>query len=221
MSVETLVAAPVTLPRVNLLPQEANAADAARKVKLILAGVLVAVLGGVGYLYTTADASVNDAQGQFDAAQATTNNLKKQVAAHGAVTPLKAEVENRTLLIHAAMSMNVPWAIYLNDVQLNLPRGARLTSWTVQLTPPSQGGPAVGFGSNGVASWIISGEAKRFEDVALVVESISQLSQVDSVLVTKATDALDPSSGRPLVSYTLTARVNSTAIVPYNPKAGR
>jgi hypothetical protein len=223
MSIETLVAAPVTLPRVNLLPREANAADAARKVKLILAGVLVVVLGGVGYVYTGANSSVDDAQAQLDAAEATTAKLKTQVAAHGTVTPLKAQLDVRTQLMKTAMGLNVPWATYLNDVQLNLPRGARLVGWTIQLAPPALpgAGAATVFASNGVAMWTMTGEAKKFEDVALVVESLSQLSQVDSVLVTKATEAIDSSSGRPLVSFTLSARVNSTALVPYNPKAGR
>ncbi|MCU1676345.1 MAG: Fimbrial assembly family protein, partial [Frankiales bacterium] len=202
MTIDTLVQAPVTLPRVNLLPQEANAADAARRVKLMLGLAMAAVLGGVGYMNMAAGASVSAAQTDLDTAQAQTRTLKNQIAQHSSITPLKTEVESRNALLATAMAMNVPWATYLNDVQLTLPRGARLVSWQIQLAAATPGAPSTGFASNGVASWTITGEAKRFEDVALVMESLQRLSQVDSVLVTQASEGIDSISGKSLVTFT-------------------
>jgi len=71
------------------------------------------------------------------------------------------------------------------------------------------------FGSNGVATWSITGEAKSYETVAKVIESVQQLAQVDSVLVTKASYTEDKDSGEKIVSFILSARMNDKAIRPY------
>ena len=219
MTVDTLVAAPVTLPRVNLLPQEINAANAAQKMRFVLAGGLVVVLAGMGYMYVSAGNSVTDAESRLGESQSQTRQLQNQVASHGTIAPLKAEVAARALKLNSAMAQNVPWAFYLNDVQLALPPGVRLVSWSMTLSPVVP--PAGTFASNGVASWTIAGQAKSYEAVAKVIESLQRLDQVDSVLVTAATDAVDTDSGQRLVTFALSARMNDKAIRPYAVKAGR
>ncbi|MEA2484669.1 MAG: type pilus assembly protein PilN [Thermoleophilaceae bacterium] len=222
MTVDTLVAAPVILPRINLLPQEINEANTARKAKAGLGAVIVAAALGTGYLYMSASSSAVDAQTKLDAAAAQTRTLQQQVAQHNTVAPVKAELAARSALISGAMANNVPWAFYLADVQLDLPRGARLVTWSMALSPATTAGaPATVFGSNGVATWTITGEAKRYEDVALVIESIAQLDPVDSVFVSSATTAVDAISGRSIVNFSLSARMNDKAVVPYSLKAGR
>jgi hypothetical protein len=221
MTVDTLVAAPVTLPRVNLLPQEINAASAARKAKMGLALVVVLAVVGVGYMYTSASASVTSAQTDLDTAKNATAQLQRTLQQHNTVQPLKKELTDRTALLSGAMERYVPWARYLNDIQLGLPRGARLVTWQIQLTAPSAATNGTGaFGAGGVAAWTITGEAKRYEDVALVIESLQQLNNVDSVAVTKASDALDPSSGQKIVQFTLSARVNDNALASNSNKVG-
>ncbi|MCW2751893.1 MAG: hypothetical protein JWR83_3003 [Aeromicrobium sp.] len=222
MTVDTLVAAPVTLPRINLLPQEINEANTARKVKAGLVLVIAVAAMGTGYLYLSASSSAADAQTKLTTATAATQKLKQSVASHNKVAPLKSEIATRSSLLSGAMARNVPWAFYLSDVQLKLPRGARLTTWTLALSPPTTpGAAATVFGSNGVATWTIAGEAKRYEDVALVIESLQQLDQVDSVFVSSATTVVDAISGRLVVDFSLTARMNDSAIVPYSLKVGR
>ena len=219
MTVDTLVAAPVTLPRVNLLPQEINAANAAQKVRFVLAGGLIVVVAGMGFLYISAGNTVSDAESRLADAQSQTKVLKGQVAAHAAITPLKNDVTSRRQLLSSAMAQNIPWALYMNDVQLALPPGSRLVTWTMSVSPPSVAA-GTGFASNGTAVWTITGQAKSFDAVAKVIESIQQLSQVDSVIVTTATDTVDPDSGEKVVNFTLSARMNDKAIRPYVVKAG-
>jgi Tfp pilus assembly protein PilN len=219
MSLDTLVAAPVSLPRVNLLPPEVNAADAARRVRFALAGGLVAVVAIIGYFYMAAGNAVTESQTHVDAAQAATGRLKAQLAQHNTITPLKNEVQTRSTLLSDAMAQNVPWAFYMNDLQLVFPRGARLTTWSMQLSP-SQASGGTTFGSDGVAAWSISGEAKSFEDVARVIEALQGLDQVDSVYVTSAADALDPTTGHNIVTFILTTRMNQKAIHPYALEVG-
>jgi hypothetical protein len=221
MTVETLVAAPVTLPRVNLLPQEINAATAARKAKMALSLVVVLAIAGVGYMYTSALASVTSAQADLDTAKNATAQLQRTLLQHNTVQPLKQELSDRTALLTGALERSVPWARYLNDMQLGLPRGARLVSWQIQLSPPSAAANgSAAFGLGGVAAWTITGEAKRYEDVALVIESLQQLDNVDSVLVTKASDVVDQSSGQKIVQFTLSARVNDKALANNGIKVG-
>lgn len=219
MTVDTLVATPVVLPRVNLLPQEINEAGAARRAKGMLVVALVTVVAGVGFAYVSAGNTVTGAQADLEKTQATTAKLNQDVAKHSAITPLKRNVEVRTQLLKDAMAMHIPWSFYLNDVQ-RLPRGARLVTWQFALTPPAAGADATAFGSGGVATWTITGEAKRFEDVALVAESLQALDEVDSVLITQATEFDDTVSGETLIQFALTARMNAKAPAPYSPKVG-
>jgi Tfp pilus assembly protein PilN len=221
MSLDTLVSSvPVTLPRVNLLPQEINEANAARRLKVVLAAGLAVVVAGVGFVYVSAGGAVTEAQQHLDQAQSTTTSLRAEVARHNTVTPLKLDVQSRTTLLLAAMSGNIPWAFYMNDMQLGLPSGVRLVTWQMQSSSAGASGPATAFGSNGVATWTITGEAKRFEDVALVVESLQQLDAVDSVFVTKASSVVDQISGQPIIQWTATCRLNNKALRPFSAKLG-
>lgn len=220
MSVDTLVAAPVKLPRVNLLPQEINEANAARRVKFGLASVVVAAVGVVGVLYTGASGSAAAAQVELDDATATTAKLQADVRAHGSAKPVKDEVKQRRDKLKLAMRQNIPWAFYLNDVQLVLPRGARLLTWQLKIEAPAAGSANAAFSTGGEALWTITGEARRYEDVALVIEALEQLDEVDSVFATTAEWKEDPVSKRMIVAYSLTSRMNEKALAEYAPEVG-
>ncbi|MCW2560900.1 MAG: Fimbrial assembly family protein [Mycobacterium sp.] len=221
MSVDTLVVAVPRLPRVNLLPQEINEANKARQVKLGLVAVVVATALGMGYLTVTAGSSVGEAQDSYDAAQRKTQTLKVELSKHTGITALKAQVVERQNLLNAAMSQNVEWGAFLNDVRLGMPRGARLQTWNISLSPPATAATGATFGSGGVATWAFTGQAATYEDVAKLIESIYKIQAVDSVYATAVKKDTDVSSKKTVYTFSLQARVSSQALAPYNPKAGR
>ena len=223
MSVDTLVIAPTRLPRVNLLPQEINEAAKARQVKVMLAAAVMATVAGMGYLTMSAGSSVNDAQGQYDAAQTKTRGMQTELAKHTGITAVKADVVQRETLLATAMGQNVKWANFLNDVRIAIPRGVRFESWTTTVTPLSTTPSAVGgaFGTNGTASWVFTGQAKSYEDIAKLIEALYKMKSVDSAYATSAKSGLDGPSRKSVYTFSLQARVSQDAVAPYKPKAGR
>src|SRR5262249_2050684 len=122
-----------TVPRVNLLPPEIlEARGFVRTQRLLVAGVVaVVLLAGAGTW--GASTGVSAAQATLDVAQTESNQLQAEKAKYVAVPQVNAQVDAAELARQQAMSMDVLWYSYLNQIALATTQDINLSSLTASL----------------------------------------------------------------------------------------
>lgn len=118
------------MPRVNLLPPEIAAAAKLKRLKLILGLLVLAamVLVVLGYLF--ASSSIGAAEESLADAQADGAQLQADVATYAEVPQVLAEVDFAQANLETAMTPEIRWSFYLNDLSLTIPRSTRLVTMT-------------------------------------------------------------------------------------------
>ncbi len=118
------------MPRVNLLPPEIAAAAKLKRLKLILGLLVLAamVLVVLGYLF--ASSSIGGAEESLADAQADGAQLQADVATYAEVPQVLAEVDTAQANLETAMTPEIRWSFYLNDLSLTIPRSTRLVTMT-------------------------------------------------------------------------------------------
>jgi Tfp pilus assembly protein PilN len=169
----------VRLPRVNLLPPEIHEAAKFRRFQFAMAGAGVAAVAVVGGLAYMAHGQVSSAKSQLAAAQAEQSNLQKQTASLQYVSDIGAQVQAKKAMLSQAMSPEIRWSFYLNDLSLRIPDGVWLTNVTAQetgatgtTTPSSSAGqPAA---AAGVGTVTFAGMAFSHDDVATWLDTLAK-----------------------------------------------
>ena len=136
MSTQTLglVGAP-SLPRVNLLPPEIAEQARFRRMQYLMGGAVLASAVLVAGGYVLAHGGVTDAQKRVDAANSTQTQLQHQIGQYANVRQINADVQAHEAMLTAALSGEVQWSHYLNDLSLKVPDNVWLTNITAQATP--------------------------------------------------------------------------------------
>jgi Tfp pilus assembly protein PilN len=170
----------VRLPRVNLLPPEIIEQRSVRRAQLGLGAAVVASVLVVGGLWGVAAAQEASAQRDLDGAVARQTALNSEVAKLEDVAATYREIQQGRTVLSAAMSTEVRWSRYLNDLSLLVPDNVWLTDMTVT---PVTGAAAGSTGSatfgpqaapGAIATISFGGVARQQEDVANWLQSISR-----------------------------------------------
>jgi len=166
-------AASATLPRVNLLPPEIHERKRLQQVQAAVLVGVVAVVGGVGYLYYEGTHKVSDARQQLAQANSENAQLTRQLATFSDVKGTAAQLNASEALLTQATSTEVRWSEYLADFGF-LPRNSWMTSLSLTsslpagtLTTPAQAAPVIG-------SVTISGFATKYPDLATWLDSLAE-----------------------------------------------
>jgi Tfp pilus assembly protein PilN len=128
-------------PRVHLLPLEVTQRKKVKRLKrrLLFAGAVVVAIAAVGY--GLASFELSTAQGQLNAAQATTSQLLAQQAKYGEVTKINSDAAAILQAQKTTTTQEILWAPYLSDIEATLPATATVTAVSAQLDTPF-GSPA-------------------------------------------------------------------------------
>jgi Tfp pilus assembly protein PilN len=118
------------MPRVNLLPPEIAAAARLRHVKLMLGLLVLAAMALVVLGYLFASSRIGGAEESLADAQADGAKLQADVATYAEVPQVLAEVDTAQANLETAMTPEIRWSFYLNDLSLTIPRSTRLPSMT-------------------------------------------------------------------------------------------
>ena len=173
---DTQVLAPLeqtyTLPRVNLLPPEILQARRFRRTQGILAATVVGVTAAVGGLYVVAQNSADARAEELAVAQSETTRLKTEEAKYAEVPKVIAQVDAAKEARDQALSTNVAWYRYLNDLALTYPEAVWLDNVTATVSASTTGAaPVPTAGANplatpGIGTVTFTGKALKHSDVA-------------------------------------------------------
>jgi len=165
------------MPKVNLLPPEIEEASRLRKLQAGLALLLLMVLALVVMLFLWTSGQVGTAEDDLATAQAEGSELEAKKATFAKVPAVLAEVDAAEAALTTAMTPEIRWSFYLNDLSLGIPSSTRLVSLTAvnsaaatqldpaTLVPPTQlGTPTMGnitysgmaTDMDATAAWLVS-----------------------------------------------------------------
>ena len=207
-----------TVPRVNLLPPEIlEARGFARMQRAMVAGVVaVVLLAGAGTWW--ASTGVSAAQATLDVAQTESNQLQAEKAKYAAVPQVTAQVDAAELARQQAMSLDMLWYSYLNQVALATTQDVWLTKLTASLAAPTGTDPLA---PTGIGTVKIDGAATSHDDVAGWLEALNRITGIKGTELTADSrdGKTDQNTGE--VTFTSTSTVTSDALSHrYDRKAG-
>jgi Tfp pilus assembly protein PilN len=228
MSTQTLVRIG-TLPIVNLLPPEFGEAQRLRKLQMGLgAGVLVSV-GVVAALVFGAAGQASDARSDLDSTKAEGVSLQVQTTKYANVPAVIAKVDAAELQRSSAMSQEIRWSSYLNDLSLQIPAGMWLTNVAATQSSVDAAaavplpGVAPAYPDPGIGTVTLDGQAYRHNDVATWLEALAhERGWTQAYFTNSAEDPLlvGP-GGDPVVKFTSQVTVTSDALSRrFDQKAG-
>ena len=206
----------VTLPRVNLLPPEIAEAKAFQKVQMGLGAALLATVAVVGVMYTSASASVGDAQTELDTANARGTALQADIAKYRNVTAIYAAAAAAETALTSAMGDEVRYSVMLDDLSLTVPDNVWLKS--ISYTAAAAGATGTSAAPAGLGTFTATATAFSHDDVAVWLESIAGLKTLTNPYFSNATEAL--LGTRKVVNYTSTATVTQDALSKRYQKVG-
>lgn len=168
------------MPRVNLLPPEIAAAAKLKRLKLMLGLLVLGAMSLVVLGYLFASSRIGGAEESLAAAQADGAQLQADVATYAEVPQVLAEVDAAQANLGTAMTPEIRWSFYLNDLSLTIPKTTRLTSMTVVNTAAADqvsgavtevGTP---LGAVTMGSITFSGKSTDFDAVAAWLQSLAR-----------------------------------------------
>ena len=125
-----------TVPRVNLLPPEITAARALRRTQAGLAGAVLLVVAAIAAVFLLSQQRADDAAEALAAEQTRTAALTAQQAEFARVPVILAQVEAAQAATAQAMSTDVLWYRYLNELALTYPSDIWLGDLTATVAGP-------------------------------------------------------------------------------------
>jgi len=161
-----------TVPRVNLLPPEILENRRFARTRRLLALAVVGTLAAVGGLYYLAVERADTAAADLAVVQAETTRLKAEEAKYAEVPRVIAQVDAAEAARDQALSTNVAWYRYLNDLALTYPETVWLDTMTASVAASTDGtAPVPVAGTNplatpGIGTVTFTGKALEHSDVA-------------------------------------------------------
>jgi Tfp pilus assembly protein PilN len=177
----TLTASRVAeFPRVNLLPPEIDQASRLRRLQILLGLALLGLLVIVALVFFWAGGQVTAANDELTAAEAQGASLEAQVADFAEVPKVIAEVGAAQDALVTAMTPEVRFSFYLNDLSLTIPRSTRLVDLTATNTAaaaqldPSLPPTATQLGEPTMGNIAFTGASSSFDGVAAWMQSLAR-----------------------------------------------
>lgn len=199
------------VPKVNLLPPEiVEGRQFARRQKVLAAAVLATVVaaGGVTYYFQT---QVDAARDELALEQTRTSTLNAEKAKYDEVPRVLAQVEAAMAARETAMSTDVPWYKFMNDLALSTPASVWLDNITVSVPAGASGGSGSAgdpLAPVGVGTINVTGAASTFPVVAAWLEGLDQVSGVEGTAISSATSTKD----KPTVDFNSSGSITPEAL---------
>jgi Tfp pilus assembly protein PilN len=213
----TLTVGRVTeLPRVNLLPPEVAQASQFRRLQVLLGIVVLGTLAAIAASYLFVTGQVTSAQAALDDAQAQNAQLQAEAAQYADVPRVQAELAKAQLDLTRAMTPEVRWSFYLNDLSLTIPNNVRLTTMVVaqpvainpqptdvQITSP--------MGTPGIATINFEGNAASYDAVASWLRSLAKQKGYSDPTITTVADSTEANQAGSVYSFSSSVTVTDKA----------
>lgn len=197
-----------TLPRVNLLPPEIEEQRRFRRVQGGLGLVVLAAVAAVAALYVLAASEVGRAEAELATTQAEAAQLQTEADKYADVPRVYAQVDAKETQVSQAMSQEVRWSYYLNDLSLSIPSEVWVTDMTMTQAVDQPAASAAGaapavpgseFSETGIGQVTFTGMAFSHDDVAAWLESLAQQEGYSQAYFTSST--VEPIGDRDAVSF--------------------
>jgi hypothetical protein len=215
---QTTTTARAVVPRVNLLPPEIAEHRRFARLRLALAGALVATLAGIGGLYVVAYRASEDAAALVQVENDRGSVIARASARYAMIPELENQARAAESSLQTAMAQEVRWSYFLNDVSSVIPADAWLTGLTmtqpvgpesVAGAPPVPGASTVGGSAAGIASLTYRGVGLSYPAVASWLEAQEAITDSDDPYVTNTVDV--KVGENEVVDFATTATVNDGA----------
>jgi Tfp pilus assembly protein PilN len=216
-----------TLPRVNLLPPEIDEQRRFRKVQVGLGAGVALSVAAVGALFLLATGAVSDAQNDLDTAQARESQLKSEQAQYAAVPEAFAQRDAARAQVDQAMSQEVEWSYFMNDLSLKVPGKVWLTSMTVTqdvdgaaaaTANPTAPGATTQYLETGLGSLTFEGVGYTHNDVAAWLDALAKQKGLAQPYFTKSDEG--SIGDKSTVSFSSQAVITEEALKNNTEKAG-
>ncbi|MDX6229029.1 MAG: type pilus assembly protein PilN [Frankiales bacterium] len=214
MTTQTTVVGTPTLPRVNLLPPEIAEARTLQQYRLGAAGAVVLAALAVGAVYYQGHGGVATAQSALDASTSKTAALNAQLSSLQNVTQVKNQVLSAKATLNSALSPQILWSHYLQDMSVSLAGNY----WFTGMAMTSSAGPAAGAATAAspladpaaIGSITLTGSAVSHYDVADLLRALAKEKGLsDKPVVTSSAKAATAIAGNSLVTFSVTESVDS------------
>jgi Tfp pilus assembly protein PilN len=205
-----------SLPRVNLLPPEVHQARKLRRLQVGLGAGLAGLVVVLGAAYLVEDQSSHQAADDVAGVQAQSVTLNAQKAQYADVPQTLSAIDAAETARQTAMTDDIAWYRYLNDLSYVTPANTWLTQLTVNMagasgaTTGAASAPAVSSATPSIATITFAGTAKNHNDVASWLDAIAKEKGWTNVYFTNSTAGSIGST--PIVTFASSASVNSAAL---------
>lgn len=125
-----------TLPRVNLLPPEIQQRKQAQRIQAGLILMVVAAIGGVGFVYVNGGSAVSDAKTRLQAGQAQQTELQRTVARLQNAATVANTRDSAEASLTEAMATEVHFSEYMADLGQIIPSQTWFTNVSFGVTVP-------------------------------------------------------------------------------------
>jgi hypothetical protein len=196
------------LPRANLLPPEILLQARARRQRVGLLAVIVAVVVLVGGAYVGVSLLAAGAQARLTAAQDETLRLIAEQGKYIEIQTLQSKVAGIKAGQVAGTATEIDWESYLDGVQKALPGDASLQSATITSSTPitPMGAPTSPLDRARVAELVLTAQTKDVPDIVEWIDALATLPGYADSTPTNVTSADDG------YQLTFTMHVNDEAI---------
>lgn len=182
---------------INLLPPEV-AQERSRRRRIgvgVFAAVVYVALLAIGVLYW--NGKVAAAEADLDAQNSINDSLERDVVTLSASGEIKTEFDTKAELVRSALSADVDWGIFLNDLARLLPPRVWVETFSGSIVPEATSGvlgqvafSGVGFDYPDVSSWLRALDSGQFNGVTGPwVSTVSEGVIGDSEVVTFSSTA--------------------------------
>jgi Tfp pilus assembly protein PilN len=206
------------LPRVNLLPPEIAEAEKFRRTQFLLGGLVLLTVFLVGALWWSAHQSVAAANADLTVAQTETTALQAEAAKYANVPETYAAVATAQAQLVVAMTPEIRWSFYLNDLSLTMPSGVRLVSLSA-IEPYASGTPGTSVqtttgaeGAQGIGSVTYVGKASSYDDVAAWLQAQKGQKGMTEPYPSTAGNPPDQATKGQLVDWTTSVTITADAL---------
>ncbi len=210
---DTVLAAPLVLPVVNLLPPEIGEQARLRRLQLVLAAGLVATAGVVGLLYVDAASSVSEATAQVEQVTARGGQLQAEARHYADVDVVYEQADAAQSLLREAMGQEVRFSQFLDRLSKSVPEHVWLKNISFTQSTAAAASPTaapVPSAAAGIGTVTFTGVGFSHDDVAAWLESLATQEGFSDPYITDSTAGRI--GDRKTVSFTSQVTLTSDAL---------
>ncbi len=206
--------------RVNLIPPTIQEREKVRRVKRIIAVLMLGVLLLLAGLWYLAQRDIAAAEERLEAAQLRQIQLEGELAQYAEVPLVFATASKGEQALSDAMSAEVRWAFLLNQLSFATPAGVTLNTVVGQIAAegPTQTSPGeVLPPMESVGTMTFAGSGSSFSEVAAWLDSLQSLKDYTYPFLTnssksEATDTTTTSPAGGQIAWESTANLSPNAL---------